>query len=78
MARQRHTMTKVRWALLTLGTAALALVFLASDDVTVRFTAAFAYAFGAITLAISEGIIRNTRNSLETRMANARAGSIER
>ena len=74
MARQRHTMTRVRWTVLALGTAALALAFVVSDDITVRFTAAFAYGLGALILGASERIIASTRTHPQTRLADARQG----
>jgi predicted anti-sigma-YlaC factor YlaD len=78
MARQRHTMTRVRWVLLAVGTALLALVVLLADSVTLLFTAGFAYLFGVIILLASERIIASTRNDPATRLANARQGTIDR
>lgn len=71
-------MVRARWALVALGAVALALVFWLSDDVTVQFTAAFAAASGLAIWGISERIIVSTRSRPETRLANARQGSIDR
>lgn len=71
-------MVRVRWVLMLLGTAALALVVLVTGDITARFTAGFAYGTGLAALLISERIIVSTRSRPETRLAAARQGSIER
>lgn len=78
VARQRHTMTRVRWTLLALGTAALAVTYLVSSNVTVQFAGGMAYALGLLVLVASERIIARTRNHPQVRMADARQGTIER
>jgi hypothetical protein len=70
-------MVRTRWALLALAAPFLILTFILAGDITVRVTAGFAYASGLIILAISERIIVSTRTRPETRLANARQGSIE-
>lgn len=74
MAKERHTMTKVRWTLLAIGTAALAITCLISSDVTVLFTAGMAYGLGVLVLIASERIIARTRSHPQVQMANARQG----
>jgi hypothetical protein len=71
-------MVRTRWILLALTTPPFFSVFVLADDFTVRFTAGFGYTTGLIILAISERIIVSTRTKPETRLANARQGSIER
>ena len=78
MVAKRHTMTRVRWFLLALGTLALVATFGLSDDITVRFTAGMAYGFGVLILGASERIIASTRNHPQTRLADARQGTIDR
>ncbi|WP_395103758.1 hypothetical protein [Actinomadura sp. SCN-SB] len=70
-------MIRTRWVLLVLATPLLILAFVLADDFAVRFTAGFAYTTGLVILAISERIIISTRSKPETRLANARQGSIE-
>ena len=72
------SMVRTRWVLLAVGTAALAVALLVSGDVTLRFTAGYAYAAGVAVLLASERIIVSTRNRPETRLAAARQGSIGR
>lgn len=67
-------MARLRWTLLALGAVVVALTFVATDDVTARFTAGMGIGLGAVVLGISEGIIRSTRNRPETILANLRAG----
>lgn len=76
--RLSDPMVRARWVLVALGAAALTLVFVVSEDVTVRFTGGMAYGFGLLIWAASERIIRSTRNRPETRLANARQGVIDR
>ncbi|GAA1590896.1 hypothetical protein GCM10009678_86450 [Actinomadura kijaniata] len=76
--RPLHTMTKIRWLVLTVGTLALALTVALADSVTALFVAGYAWTLGAATLLIAEWIIARTRNHPQVRMANARAGSLER
>jgi glycerol uptake facilitator-like aquaporin len=71
-------MVRVRWVLVLLGAAAVALTFLASGDITTRLTAAMAYGFGLVILGTSERIIVSTRTRPETRLAAARQGTIKR
>lgn len=71
-------MVRARWVLVALGAAALGATFLLTSDVTIRFTAGMAYGFGLLIWAASERIIVSTRSRPETRLANARQGSINR
>lgn len=73
-----HTMTKVRWALLAVGILGLVLTFVATSEVTARFIAAYAFAGGLAVLLVSERIIVSTRDHPQTRLANARQGTIDR
>ncbi|MGI5208968.1 hypothetical protein ACQEU6_46320 [Spirillospora sp. CA-108201] len=72
------SMVRARWVLLALGAAAVALTFVVTGDLTVRFTAGFAYGIGLAVLGASERIIVSTRSRPETRLAAARQGSVER
>jgi hypothetical protein len=71
-------MVRARWVLLAIGTAALAVAVLVTDDVTARFVAGYVYAAGLAVLLVSERIIVSTRNRPETRLAAARQGEIGR
>ncbi|TDC76788.1 hypothetical protein [Actinomadura sp. 7K507] len=70
-------MVRTRWILLALATPPLLLAFILGDNHDVRFTAAFVYTTGLIILLVSERIIVSTRTRPETRLANARQGSIQ-
>lgn len=73
-----HTMTKVRWTVLAAGTVALALAVLLTDSVTATFIAGYAYGLGLLTLLAADRIIARTRNHPQTRLANARQGTLDR
>jgi len=75
---RRDPMVRARWTLVALGAAALGLVFWISEDVTVRFCAGYVYGIGLLVWGASERIIVSTRSRPETRLADARQGSIER